>query len=47
MNGERLDVASMTDDELRAAAHGCTELTCGYHMDVNNERVRRIREALR
>ena len=35
--------AGVPDDNLRAAAEGCTELTCLYHGRINAELRRRAR----
>lgn len=38
------DPGRMTDEALRVAAQGCTELTCLYHGDINAEIKSRVFE---
>lgn len=35
------DLEALTNDRLRARAHGCTELSCLYHGAFNIELMRR------
>ena len=35
------DLTTWTDEQLRASAGGCTELSCIYHGQINMERQRR------